>query len=238
MVYEDLGAYFKGYDGSFVLYNMKTDQYVIYNKDKSITRIAPDSTYKIYDALIGLELGIIKSGDTSMKWNGKANPYSVWDQDQTLESALKNSVNWYFQEIDKKAGKKQLYSYYKKISYGNYNLSGDISDYWMESSLRISPVEQVLLLKDFYTERLAFNDKNIKSVKNALKLSENNGKILFGKTGTGTLDGKNVNGWFVGFVEKEDNVFIFAVNVQAKDNAGGKAAAETALAVLRDKNIY
>ena len=41
-----------------------------------------------------------------------------------------------------------------------------------------------------------------------------------------------------GFVEKEDNVFIFAVNVQAKDNAGGKAAAETALAVLRDKNIY
>ena len=238
VVYEDLGAYFKGYDGSFVLYNMKTDQYVIYNKDKSITRIAPDSTYKIYDALIGLELGIIKSGDTSMKWNGKANPYSVWDQDQTLESALKNSVNWYFQEIDKKAGKKQLYSYYKKISYGNYNLSGDISDYWMESSLRISPVEQVLLLKDFYTERLAFNDKNIKSVKNALKLSENNGKILFGKTGTGTLDGKNVNGWFVGFVEKEDNVFIFAVNVQAKDNAGGKAAAETALAVLRDKNIY
>ncbi len=108
----------------------------------------------------------------------------------------------------------------------------------MESSLRISPVEQVLMLKDFYTERLAFNDKNIKAVKNALKLSENNGKILFGKTGTGTLDGKNVNGWFVGFVEKEDNVFIFAVNVRAKDNAGGKAAAETALAVLRDKNIY
>ncbi|MCP1224732.1 penicillin-binding transpeptidase domain-containing protein [Sebaldella sp. S0638] len=199
---------------------------------------APDSTYKIYDALIGLELGIIKSGDTSMKWNGKANSYSVWDQDQTLESALKDSVNWYFQEIDKKAGKKQLYSYYKKISYGNYNLSGDISDYWMESSLRISPVEQVLLLKDFYTDNLVFNDKNIKAVKNALKLSENNGKILFGKTGTGTLDGKNVNGWFVGFVEKEDNVFIFAVNVQAKDNAGGKAAAETALAVLRDKNIY
>ena len=238
IVYEDLSSYFKGFDGSFVLYNMKSDQYVIYNKDKSITRSAPDSTYKIYDALIGLELGIIKSDDSSMKWDGRTNAYRVWNQDQNLESALKNSVNWYFQEIDKKAGKKQLYSYYKKISYGNYNISGDISSYWMESSVQISPVEQVLLLKNLYTGNLAFSDENIKTVKNALKLSENNGAVLSGKTGTGSLRGKNVNGWFVGFVEKEDNVYIFAVNIQAKNNAGGKAAAETALAVLRDKNIY
>ena len=238
VVYEDLSSYFRGFDGSFVLYNMKTDQYFIYNRDKSITRTAPDSTYKIYDALIGLETGIIKRDDSFMKWDGRKNPYHVWDQDQTLESALKNSVNWYFQKIDKKAGKKQLYSYYKKISYGNYNLTGDISDYWMESSLRISPVEQVLLLKNLYTGNLAFNDENIKTVKNAMKLSENNGAVLSGKTGTGAINGKNVNGWFVGFVEKEDNVFIFAVNIQGQDNAGGKAAAETALAVLKGKNIY
>ena len=238
IVYEDLSSYFRGFDGSFVLYNMKTDQYFIYNRDKSITRTAPDSTYKIYDALIGLELGIIKNDDSVMKWDGKKNPYQVWDQDHTLESALRNSVNWYFQEIDKKAGKKQLYSYYKKIAYGNYNLAGDISDYWMGSSLRISPVEQVLLLKNFYTGSLDFSNKNIKTVKNAMKLSENNKAALYGKTGTGAVNGKNVNGWFVGFVEKEDNVFIFALNIQGKDDAGGKKAAETALAVLKDKNIY
>ena len=238
IVYEDLSPYFKGFNGSFVLYNMKIDQYFIYNRDKSTTRTAPDSTYKIYDALIGLELGIIENDDSVMKWDGKKNPYHEWDQDHTLESALRNSVNWYFQEIDKKAGKKQLYSYYKKIAYGNNNLAGDISDYWMESSLRISPVEQVLLLKNFYTGSLDFSNENVKTVKNAMKLSENNSAVLYGKTGTGALNGKNVNGWFVGFVEKEDNVFIFAVNIQGKDNAGGKIAAETALAVLRDKNIY
>ena len=71
-----------------------------------------------------------------------------------------------------------------------------------------------------------------------MKLSENNKAALYGKTGTGAVNGKNVNGWFVGFVEKEDNVFIFAVNIQGKDDAGGKKAAETALAVLKDKNIY
>ena len=238
IVYEDLSSYFKGFDGSFVLYNMKTDQYFIYNRDKSITRTAPDSTYKIYDALIGLELEIIKRNNSVIKWDGRVNPFHIWNQDQTLESALKNSVNWYFQEIDKKAGKKQLYSYYKKISYGNYNLTGNITDYWLESSLRISPVEQVLLLKNLYTDNLPFNNENMKTVKNAMKLSENNGIVLSGKTGTGTLNGKNINGWFVGFVEKKDNVFIFAVNIQGRSNAGGKAAAETALAILRDKGIY
>jgi bla regulator protein BlaR1 len=238
VVYEDLKMYFSGFDGSFVMYNMKNDSYLIYNKDKSTARVSPDSTYKIYSALIGLEQGIIKKDNSVLKWDGKENPYHEWNQDQTLESALKNSVNWYFQEIDKKTGKKHLYSYYKKISYGNYSVNGDITDYWMESSLRISPLEQIMLLKKLYKEELDFNSENIRKVKNALRLSENNGSVLSGKTGTGTVNGKNINGWFVGFVEKEDNVFLFAVNIQGKDNAGGKVAAQTALNILRAKNIY
>ncbi len=58
-VYEDLSQYFKGFDGSFVMYDLKSKQYHIYNKEKSKTRISPNSTYKIYSALFGLENGII-----------------------------------------------------------------------------------------------------------------------------------------------------------------------------------
>ena len=32
----------------------------------------------------------------------------------------------------------------------NENISGDFSSYWMQSSLKISPVEQVELLKNLY----------------------------------------------------------------------------------------
>ncbi|MGO0943735.1 penicillin-binding transpeptidase domain-containing protein, partial [Clostridioides difficile] len=38
---------------------LKSKQYHIYNKEKSKTRISPNSTYKIYSALLGLENGII-----------------------------------------------------------------------------------------------------------------------------------------------------------------------------------
>ncbi len=33
-VYEDLSQYFKGFDGSFVMYDLKSKQYHIYNKEK------------------------------------------------------------------------------------------------------------------------------------------------------------------------------------------------------------
>lgn len=53
--YADLSAYFDGYDGSFVLYDLENDAWCIYDIENSTLRLSPDSTYKIYDALFGLE---------------------------------------------------------------------------------------------------------------------------------------------------------------------------------------
>ncbi len=238
VVYEDLSSYFGGFEGSFVLYDLQSDSYIIYNRDKSTTRVSPDSTYKIFDALVALESGIINNKNSTLKWSGENYPYESWNKDQNLESAVKNSVNWYFQDIDKQIGKEKLQSYYKKMAYGNYNLAGRVSDYWLESSLEISPVEQVQMLKDFYTNSMIFKKENIHTVKNALKLSEKNGAVLSGKTGTGAVNGKNINGWFIGYVEKGGKTFIFAANIQNEDNAKGSTAANITLSILNDKDIY
>ena len=55
----DLSSYFENYEGSFVLYDLKSDAWSIYNADRAALRIPPDSTYKIYDGLFGLEHGVI-----------------------------------------------------------------------------------------------------------------------------------------------------------------------------------
>ena len=238
VVYEDLSSYFGGFEGSFVLYDLQSDSYIIYNRDKSTTRVSPDSTYKIFDALVALESGIINNKNSTLKWSGENYPYESWNKDQNLESAVKNSVNWYFQDIDKQIGKEKLQSYYKKMAYGNYNLAGRVSDYWLESSLQISSVEQVQMIKDFYTNNMIFKKENIDTVKNALKLSEKNGAVLSGKTGTGAVNGENINGWFIGYVEKGGKTFIFAANIQNEDNAKGSTAANITLSILNDKDIY
>ena len=203
-----------------------------------MTRVSPDSTYKIYSALIGLENNVIQVDDSKKGWNGQQYTYEAWNKDQDLNSAIKNSVNWYFQEIDQQVGYDKLQYYLDEIEYGNGDITGGIRDYWQESSLLISPVEQVELLTDLYTDNTLFESTHIAKVKEALKLEENNGAVLSGKTGTGMINDKEVNGWFIGYVEKNGQTYIFATNVQGEENTNGSLATKITLDILGDKNIY
>ena len=234
----DLSSCFQGYEGSFVLYDMAQDTWNIYDMDRAALRVSPDSTYKIYDALIGLEAGVITPEDSTMEWNRELYPFQEWNADQTLQSAMSASVNWYFQEIDKQLGISAIDRYIRKIGYGNENTKGGLSSYWMESSLKISPIEQVELLRKLYENSLGFRTKNIDTVKDSILLSSSESGNLYGKTGTGCIDGKDVNGWFVGYVEAPDNTWFFAANIAANDDASGNSAAEITQHILSKINIW
>ncbi|MBY0098740.1 BlaR1 family beta-lactam sensor/signal transducer [Mesobacillus maritimus] len=237
-LYLDLNEHFTGYDGSFVLYDLQADQYQIYNKNKSTLRVSPNSTYKIYSALFGLESNLISRENSTIKWDGTLYPFDSWNSEQNVRTAMKNSVTWYFQELDKRNQAGDIHSFLREINYGNSDLSGGISQFWLESSLKISPIEQVQLLTDLYTNELGFKEKNIQTVKEAILLEEKSDGILSGKTGTGTVNGNEINGWFIGYVEMDENTFFFATNIQNKENASGRMAAEITLSILEEKGIY
>ena len=234
----DLSAWFSGYEGSFVLYDLNGDTWNIYDMEQATLRTAPDSTYKIYDALFGLEEGVIAPNDSFMAWNETDYPFEAWNADQDLYSAMQSSVNWYFQEIDKQIGSSAIQGYIQKIGYGNENISADLSSYWMQGTLKISPVEQVELLTALHNNNFDFAPENVKAVKNAICLFSSEGKNLYGKTGTGRVDGQDVNGWFVGYIEAAGNTYFFATNIQAAENATGSKASEISLSILSDMGIW
>ena len=236
--YVDLSAYFGEYEGSFVLYDSGYDSWSIHDIDHATLRVAPDSTYKIYDALFGLEEGIITPEDSFIAWNGESYPFEAWNADQTLQSAMNSSVNWYFQSVDEQLGTADLYHYIRKIGYGNENVSGDLSTYWMESSLKISPIEQVELLIELLNSGFGFAPENVKTVKDAICLSSSDAGTFYGKTGTGRVDGQDINGWFVGFAETADNTYFFATNIKSDSGAAGSNAAEITMSILSDMNIW
>lgn len=232
-----LSAYFQNYEGCFVLYDMKTDNWAIYNESLARSRVSPDSTYKIFDALFALEEGVITPEHTFLPQPDESYPFEEWNQDQTLQSAMTSSVNWYFQALDRQMGASVLRSYLKKTGYGNESLQGDLSTYWMESSLKISPVEQVQLLVSFYCNDWDFDPSHIETVKDSLCLSSSDNTALYGKTGTGQVNGQNINGWFIGFVESSGYPVFFASNLRGKDAAGSTASSIT-LSILSDLGIY
>lgn len=234
----DFSNYFGEYEGCFVLYDFKNDTWKIHDKERASLRVAPNSTYKIYSALFGLENDIITPESSLIQWNGENYPFEAWNKDQTLQSAMTSSVNWYFQSIDEQLGVDSIQNHLQKIGYGNENLNGDFSSYWMESSLKISPIEQVELLTKLYNNDLGFAPENIKAVKDSIHIASSDTGNFYGKTGTGRVNGKDVNGWFIGFVERADNTYFFASNIHAKDHADGSTAAKIAMSILSDMRIW
>ncbi len=234
----DLSSCFQGYEGSFVLYDLAQDSWNIYDMDRAALRVSPDSTYKIYDALIGLEAGVITPEASAMEWNRELYPFQEWNADQTLQSAMSASVNWYFQEIDKQIGISAIDRYLREIGYGNENTKGGLSSYWMESSLKISPIEQVEHLRKLYENSLGFGIQNVNAVKDSILLSSSEAGNLYGKTGTGCIDGMDVSGWFIGYVEAPNNTWFFAANIAANDGASGSNAAEITRHILSEMDIW
>ena len=236
--YVDFSKYFGKYEGSFVLYDLGNDAWSIHDIEHATLRVAPDSTYKIYDALFGLEEGVITPQDSFIAWNGENYPFEAWNADQTLQSAMASSVNWYFQSVDEQLGTTSVYDYIKEIGYGNENMSGDFSTYWMESSLKISPIEQVELLTQLQNNNFGFAPENINAVKDSICLSSSDAGTFYGKTGTGRVDGQDVNGWFIGYIETADNTYFFATNIGADSDATGGNATEITMSILSDMNIW
>ena len=234
---EDLSGSFAGHEGCFVLYDANADCWTIYNESHAVKRFPPDSTYKIYSALFALENQLIRPDASTLAWSGQAYVYPEWNQDQNLDSAMKRSVNWYFQELDRRADWDALKGFYRAIEYGNCDLSGGVHDFWLESSLRISAVEQVELLRKLYTNEFDLDSRSVQAVKDSLKLSVQNGSVLFGKTGTGIVNGKSVNGWFVGYVESDGSTWFFATNIRGTDHADSLTAAEITRDILAAKQI-
>lgn len=232
----DLSSYFQDYNGCFVLYEDTGDNWNIYNEDSASTRIAPNSTYKIYEGLMGLETGTIAPAISRLVWDGTNQPFASWNGDQDLASAMRNSVNWYFEQLDVSIGTSTVQHYLNGFDYGNKDMSAG-SSYWMESSLKISPIEQVELLKKFNENEFHMDQANIAAIKDAICLSSDSAKSMYGKTGTGRVNGQDVNGWFIGYVEKTGTVYYFATNIQGESEATGARATEITKAILSDLQI-
>ncbi|WP_418447965.1 penicillin-binding transpeptidase domain-containing protein [Bilophila wadsworthia] len=230
----DLADIFQGFDGTFIMYDEGADRYTVFNKTLSETRLPPCSTFKVFHALIGLDSGVLDRDDarTLMKWNGKPSSIAAWNHDHTLASAMRHSVVWYFQRVATGIGEERMQRGLDRIGYGNRDISGGLTRFWLQSSLKISPREQVGLLRALFNGSLPFAAEDIAVVKRDITLSSGNGVRFMGKTGSGSDDAdKGIIGWFVGGVETPHNRWSFAVNIQGPDASGVRARgiAEAAL---------
>lgn len=234
---EDPSRFFEGYQGTMVLLDLKSGQYDRFKPARASLRLSPMSTFKIPNALIGLETGVISGPDHLFIWDGKNHSRPVWNQNHTLHTAMENSVVWYFQALASAVGPARMAEKLKAFAYGDEDISGGITQFWLANSLKISADEQVEFLRKLYTDALPAQPANQAAVRQVLVLKSTPEHQFSGKTGTNIVAGKATLGWFVGHLERGGQAYVFACNIEAADQASGPKAREIMEKVLRAKRL-
>jgi beta-lactamase class D len=212
----NIDRFYEGHNGCFVCYNKQSGEYFRYNTARCKQRFLPASTFKIPNSLIGLETKIIADGNFVIKWDGVERQIKEWNRDQTLSSAIQYSVVPYYQELARRVGKTAMQKFLNELDYGNKTIGDAIDRFWLDNSLKISADEQVDFLKKLYDYKLNISKRSIDIVKKIIPQEKYDKSLLKFKTGTGSKEDNTYIGWLVGYVEKENNVYFYAYNIEAK----------------------
>jgi len=179
-------------------------------------RVLPASTFKIANALIGLETGVIADADFVIPWDGVQREFADWNRDHTLRSAIAASAVPYFQELSRRVGAAREAHWTRALVYGNGDTgsAARVDEFWLEGPLAISAVEQVSFLRRFARGELPVSSRSLAVVRAILVLAEHDGTVLRGKTGWARPHQRDQHGWFVGFVERGHERAYVAVLVR------------------------
>lgn len=238
----DLSSAFQGINGCAVIYQPAKGIYSFYNEDMCKQEATPCSTFKIISALSGLQNGVLADEMSKMNYNGTVYAHSDWNEDLTLKEAFQRSCVWYFRQVIDAVGENELKEELNSLGYGNcdvsewggsdINPSKELNGFWLESSLKISPLEQVKVLEQIFEGRSSYDSNHVETLKSIMAINtESSSQKIYGKTGTGVHE----NAWFVGFSETDGERKYFAIYL--KDDmkgaqVSGAKAKEIALEVL------
>lgn len=229
----DLSGVFQGINGCAVIYLPAQKKYFFYNEEMCRKEDSPFSTFKIIMTLSGLKNGVIADETSKMNYNGTVYGNPDWNGDLTLKEAFQKSCVWYFRQVVDSVGETVIKEELKSLQYGNCDTSEwrgsnlnpivELNGFWLDSSLKISPVEQVEVLKKIFEGQSNYDNQMIEILKNIMLVDENSTRKTYGKTGTGI----NGEAWFVGFSESGGSREYFAIflddSMQKKEISGSKA---------------
>lgn len=220
---------FGKFDGTAVIIDLNSPKKTIFGAHAD-ERVNPCSTFKILNSMIALDSGAVHDENESLVWDGVVREYPFWNRDHSMRTAIGVSTVWFYQEMARRIGEKQMENMVRKAGYGNMDASRTLTDFWLGSgSLKISANEQADFLTKLLQNKLPFSLRAQAVTKDIMTLEKREEYTFAGKTGScGGI------GWFVGFVEDSNVAKVFAFNIRG-EGASGVEAKKIALDYLKQQ---
>lgn len=223
---DSLGIYFKeqGVRGTFALLDNGTGEFTVYNLPRyRDSAYLPASTFKIVNSLIGLQTGKISNDSMVIKWDGINRSRSECNQDLSMYTAFRLSCPPWYQELARRIGQDTMKQWLDSLGYGNKKISR-LDTFWLDNSLKITPDEQMGLVKRLYFNQLPFHRLNQEIVKKAMRFEDTPDYKLSYKTGWGYDEKGRSQAWVVGWIEENQHPYFFVLNLEAEDRNKDMAA--------------
>lgn len=215
--------------GCFLLMELKTGKVTRIHPEQCSKRLAPASTFKVPHALIALEAGVLSGVEEVRRWDGTKHSIEAWNQDQTLDTAMRRSALWFFQGTAKQIGRERMEDWLKRLRYGSTNASGDITRFWIDGTLRITPEEQLDFMARLYRNELPVSERSREIAKRTLKHGPDtvantrsgvslygpwkDGAVLSAKTGWTHVKGEGDVTWLIGHIRAAQGEYVFVSSV-------------------------
>ncbi|MDX1284417.1 MAG: class D beta-lactamase [Draconibacterium sp.] len=223
-------------NGTFVLHNPSSGDTKFYNKERSDSTFLPASTFKILNSLIALETNAVSDIDEIIKWDDINRGWDEWNKDQSMKTAMPVSCVWFYQELARRIGEEKMQMYLDKVGYGNSEMGGRIDNFWLEGDLRISANEQIRIIEKLILNYLPFDKTHQETVKKLMLSDSSNKYKLYSKTGWAARVKKQI-GWFVGFVESNNETWIFALNMDINSDSDARYRKQITYEILEKEGI-
>lgn len=241
----DWSNYFDGINGSAVICDPAENRCQVYNQELALTRRSPCSTFKIISSFLALEHGFLDPDHSTRPWSGEVFWNGDWNRDIDFWEAFRTSCVWYFREVIDEIGADMMQEELNSLPYGNCDISDwggrlntnnsnpALTGFWIESSLLISPREQVEVMERIFGDNASCSEETQARLKQAMLLPAANESdcSIYGKTGMGKSHGIVVDAWFTGFAEISEKRIYFCVYLGETKNKNVSSARAREIAV-------
>lgn len=212
-----------GVEGAIIIHDLNQGVTYEHNRDRNRQAFLPASTFKILNSLIALETGVISNDVAVLTWDGIERMIPAWNQDLNLRRAFNLSAVWFYQVLARRVGHDRMQQWVSEVGYGNQTIGSPdaIDSFWLEGDLRITPQQQIEFLERLHRNELPFSEEVTATVKDIMITERTPDYTLRAKTGwagLGEPDQPQI-GWYVGYLERGENVYLFATNIDMRNDA-------------------
>lgn len=204
-----------GFAGTIVVYREGDDFYQAAYPERAKKALIPASTFKIVSAMVALDTGVIKDASSIVAWDGVTRTRTELNKDLDLSTAFKISAVPHFQTLVRGIGPQTMQTYIDSLGYGNQDISGGDDTFWLQGNLKISPVQQLKLLRRLYDDDLPVQPQVMSAVKEMMISEQTDTYTIRSKTGLAVLEGEHNVGWWVGWIESGDERLFFVSALEA-----------------------